>query len=346
MEKKRKIPWSTIYLVATIVALVIFGVANQEFGNVFTTLATITAGFIVIAVIMVVVYFFFEGGITHYLLRSLDEKVSFGTSMKIGLIGIYYSYITPSSTGGQPAQVAYLMRDNVTVGSSVAALFIKFFAYQTAFVICTCASAVFMWPGISASKPELIPFILVGIAINSCWIVAIPLLFCEPVLHKLCHFMRWLTGKMKFLKKRDKYIGSIDKFEGDFTNYTNQFKKKKGKVVISVLLSIPQVILQMGVLFFIFRAFGYHEFTFFEITAMQTLLQSSVCFMPMPGAAGAQEIGFSSFFRQYFTKNDLYTAVMVWRFFTYYIVVIAGAVLVVVDGIMVQNKRKKKLRDL
>ena len=64
---------------------------------------------------------------------------------------------------------------------------------------------------------------------------------------------------------------------------------------------------------------------------VQSLLQVSVSFMPMPGASGAQEIGFSSFFRNYFVNDDLYAAVMVWRFFTYYLVVIAGAILVAVS---------------
>lgn len=346
MKEKKKIPWGTIYLVLTILVVLIFGIVNQEFGNVFTTLSTLSLNFLLIAIALILAFFFFEGGLIHYLMVSQGEKLKFRTSMKIGLIGIYYSYITPSSTGGQPAQVAYLRRDNVSVGSSVAALFVKFFAYQTAFVLCSGVSAALMWPYIQESNPTLIPFIWLGIGINSCWIVAIPLLFCKPILHKFCHFLRWGTKKLKFLKKRDQYIETLYKFENDFADYAERFGKKKSKVVISILLSLPQVILQMGVLYFIFRAFGYHNFSFLEITAMQTLLQVSVCFMPMPGASGAQEIGFSSFFRQYFTNNDLYTAVMVWRFFTYYIVVIAGALLIVVDGLIQQKKRKERLRNL
>ena len=346
MKEKKKIPWSTIYMVLTVVVLIIFGIVNREFGNVFGTIAKMSLDFILIAIVAIVAFFFFEGGIIHYLLISQGERLKFSTSMKMGLIGIYYSYITPSSTGGQPAQVAYLRRDNVSVGSSVAALFVKFFAYQLAFVFCSIVSLILMYNNIVATNSTLIPFIWLGIAINSCWIFVIPLIFCNPILHKACHFLRWITGKMKFLKKRDHYMEIISKFEEDFSDYTARFNKKKSKIVISILLSLPQVILQIGVLYLIFRAFGYHNFSFIEITAMQTLLQVSVCFMPMPGASGAQEIGFSSFFRQYFTNNDLFTAVMVWRFFTYYIVVIVGAAVVVIDGLIEQKKRKEKLRSL
>lgn len=345
-KEKRKIPWGTIYIVLTIVVVIAFGVANRQFDNVLNTLTTLIPKFLFIAIAITVVFFFFEGGIIHYLLKGQGEKIKFWRSMEIGLIGIYYSYITPSSTGGQPIQVAYLRRDNISVGSSVAALFVKFFAYQTAFVCCTLISFALMWKSISLTNPILIPFIWVGIAINACWIVGIPLLFCQPVLHKLCHFLRWLIVKLRFIKNKEKHTETIDRFEADFTDYTRRFSEKKSKVVISILLSVPQVILQMGVLYFIFRAFGYKNFSFCEITSMQTLLQSSVCFMPMPGASGAQEIGFSSFFQQYFSNADLYTAVMVWRFFTYYIVVIAGAVLVVIDGLINNRKRKKLIRNI
>ena len=119
------------------------------------------------------------------LLRCQGERVSFWTTFKIGLIGLYYSYITPSSTRGQPMQVAYLLRSKVNAGNSTAVLFVKFFAYQLAFVLCTIASLLYMYPQLQAQSPQLIPIVIVGIAINGLWIIAIPLLFCAPVLHAL-----------------------------------------------------------------------------------------------------------------------------------------------------------------
>ncbi len=99
--KKRKIPRGMIYIAATIIAVILFGVFNREFGNVFYTITHLTPGFLVVGVVVTVIYFFFEGGIIRLLMRSQDIPMSMGASMKIGLIGIYYSYITPSSTGGQ-----------------------------------------------------------------------------------------------------------------------------------------------------------------------------------------------------------------------------------------------------
>ena len=164
--KKRKIPWGMIYIAATIIAVILFGVFNREFGNVFYTITHLTPGFLVVGVVVTVIYFFFEGGIIRLLMRSQDIPMSMGASMKIGLIGIYYSYITPSSTGGQPMQAAYLRRDNVPVGLSTAVLIMKFFCFQCAFVLCSALSLIFMHGKLSSENPGILPFIYLGMAIN------------------------------------------------------------------------------------------------------------------------------------------------------------------------------------
>lgn len=341
-KRKRKIPWAVLYILATLVALLLFGIFNRQFGNVFITLSNLTPGFLTIAILVVVAYFVFEGEIIRLLMRSQKIHISFLNGLKIGIIGIYYSYITPSSSGGQPMQAAYLRRDKIPVGMSTAALIMKFFCFQCAFELCSLASFLYMYEELTLNNPSIIPFIVVGLIINGGSIVFFPSLFFKPVLHAICRFAKWIVRKIPFLERRFHLLGSIDRFETDFGSYTDDFKHKKMSILLGALLSIPQFILQMSVIYFIFRAFGYHSVHYIEVFAVQSLLQVSVSFMPMPGASGAQELGFTSFFKGYFVNQDLFAAVMVWRLFTYYLVVIAGALVVVIDQILY---RKKQLRE-
>ena len=342
-KKKHKIPWSMLYILATVVAVLLFGLFNQQFGNVFHTISNLTPGFLSLGVLISLVYFLFEGEIFRLLLRSQGYRISVVEGLKNALLGLYYSYITPSSTGGQPMQSAYLLRDNkIPAGISTAVLIVKFMCFQCAFVLVSVVSFIGMYGNLAANNPTIIPFIVLGLAINGCSILFFASLFYKPVLHLICRLAKWLVRKIKFLRKRAGLLESIDRFEADFSSYTDDFKGKQKSLIAGVLLSIPQFILQMSVIYFIFRAFGYHNVGYLEIVAVQSLLQVSVSFMPMPGASGAQEIGFSSFFRNYFVNDDLYAAVMVWRFFTYYLVVIAGAILVVADQVWY---RKKKLKE-
>ena len=295
-KKKRKIPWSLLYIAATIVAVLLFGLLNQEFGNVFHTISHLTPGFLTLGVLVSLVYFLFEGEIFRLLLRSQGYHICVREGLKNALIGLYYSYITPSSTGGQPMQSAYLLRDNkIPAGSSTAVLIIKFMCFQCAFVLVSVVSFVGMYGNLQVQNPGIIPLIVLGLVINGCSILFFASLFHKPILHQICRLAKWLVGKISFLRKRTGLLDSIDRFERDFGSYTDDFKGKQKSLVAGVLLSIPQFVLQMSVIYFIFRAFGYHTVSYWEIVAVQSLLQVSVSFMPMPGASGAQEIGFSSF---------------------------------------------------
>lgn len=340
MEKKKKIPWGLLYVGLTVVVLIVFGLVNHEFLGMFSVVAGLSMGFVLMAVLLNGLYLLLEGEIIRMLLRCQGERISVWSAFRIGLIGIYYSYITPSSTGGQPAQVLYLRRDKVPAGSSAAVLFVKFFAYQFSFVLCACAALACLWPQLTADDPNLIPFIIVGIAINGLWIIVIPLLFCPPVLHALAGWLTRIVGRCRFLKKRESYIGKIRGFEDDFTDYTRKFRRKYRYIAISILLSLPQVVLQFSVLYFVFLAFSV-EMPYSELLCMQLLLQVSVCFVPLPGASGAQELGFSAFFGGYFSDDAvLYTALLVWRFFTYYLIVILGALVVVFDQLVFDRRHK------
>jgi uncharacterized protein (TIRG00374 family) len=338
---KKKIPWGIVYIAATIVAVLLFGVFNRQFGNVFHTMANLVPGFLVLAVVVTLIYLVFEGEIIRLIMHSQGIRMKFTSGIKIGLLGLYYSYITPSATGGQPMQAAYLLRDKIPVGVSTAVLIMKFFCFQCAFVICSIVSFIGMLPSLQVENPGIIPIIIVGLIINGASIIFFPSLFYKPLLHKICGGAKWLVNHIGFLRKHFHLLDSIDKFEKDFASYTDDFKEKKKSLVAGVLLSIPQFILQMSVIYFIFLSFGYSDISYWEVLAVQSLLQVSVSFMPMPGASGAQEIGFSSFFHGYFTNQDLYAAVMVWRFFTYYLVVIAGAILVVVDQFLYGRKKQR-----
>lgn len=336
--EKKKFPWGMLYIGVTILAVVIFGLVNREFGNVFRVLGGLRPGFLTLSVLVTAAFFLFEGGIIKLLMGSQGIALRFPAAVKIGLIGFYYSYITPSATGGQPMQAAYLRRERVPVGTSTAVLIMKFYCFQCAFFTCSLVSFLAMLPKLQGDQPGLIPWMVLGLVVNGGSILFFRSLFWKPMLHAICGLARKLVGKIPPLRERG-WLGKVDKFEADFASYTDDFQGKRGKIILGILLSFPQFILQMSVIYFVFLSFGYTSISYPEVLAVQSLLQVSVSFLPTPGASGAQEIGFSNFFKGYFAPDDLYAAVMVWRFFTYYLVVIAGALVVVADQLIHDRKK-------
>ncbi len=104
--KEKKIPWGLLYVALTVVILLVFGLVNREFRSMPAVLAGLSLGFIVLAVLMTGVFLVIEGEIIRLLLWCQGERVGFWTTLKIGLIGIYYSYI--AELHGRPADAGRL----------------------------------------------------------------------------------------------------------------------------------------------------------------------------------------------------------------------------------------------
>ena len=71
---------------------------------------------------------------------------------------------------------------------------------------------------------------------------------------------------------------------------------------------------------------------------MGVLLYIAASYTPLPGASGAQEGGFASIFRTIFPDAHLFVALLIWRFSTYYLTVLVGAVFTTIENILSLRK--------
>ena len=69
----------------------------------------------------------------------------------------------------------------------------------------------------------------------------------------------------------------------------------------------------------------------FDINAIETIAASAYvliigAFVPIPGGSGGIEYGFMQFFGNFITGPALSASLLVWRFITYYLGMILGAI--------------------
>ena len=79
--------------------------------------------------------------------------------------------------------------------------------------------------------------------------------------------------------------------------------------------------------FFIFKSFNFS----IDITVLEVVICSSFVllignFVPIPGGSGGIEFGFLQFFSSFVANSVVASALIVWRFITYYLGIIAGGV--------------------
>ena len=108
--------------------------------------------------------------------------------------------------------------------------------------------------------------------------------------------------------------------------------KKPVMAVKVMFLSILQIVLLMSIVIGIYRAFWLAGVSNLTLITLQTLLFISASFMPLPGASGAQEYGFSVFFGGIFPGSMMLSAIFAWRFMTYYLLLLIGFASVLAEG--------------
>jgi uncharacterized membrane protein YbhN (UPF0104 family) len=74
---------------------------------------------------------------------------------------------------------------------------------------------------------------------------------------------------------------------------------------------------------------------------MESFLFLAVSFFPLPGAAGASEGGFLLFFGQFFMAATA-VAMLIWRFLTYYMILIVGSLIVLFGEVWAMRRSKRK----
>ena len=78
------------------------------------------------------------------------------------------------------------------------------------------------------------------------------------------------------------------------------------------------------------------------VLTLSCLLFVSASYTPLPGASGAQEGGFLLYFKGIFRDGTIGLALLIWRFFTYYLFLIAGVFAVLGEKVLLKAEQGRK----
>ena len=167
--------------------------------------------------------------------------------------------------------------------------------------------------------------VLLGFAINI-FVVVILLLVAnsKKTTQKLSNLCKKSCKKLK-INGKDEEIET--KFE-DLYNGFKELSKNKKLSIIGIFLNI----LSLGFLYLIplFVLFSMGDFTSLNIA--DTITASAYIyligsFVPIPGASGGIEYVFTQFYGNFIKTGTLSAVLLIWRFITYYLGVIIGALI-------------------
>ena len=146
-----------------------------------------------------------------------------------------------------------------------------------------------------------------------------------------------LGYKLKIVKNKEKKLESINNYINDLHDGTKRLLENKLSFICMILANFFGLIcLYLVPLTILYATGDYNSFNGLESVVASAYVMLIGSFVPIPGGTGGLEYGFINFYGN-FIKGSVLTAIMItWRFITYYIPMIIGAIAVNI---------KKKVRE-
>jgi len=297
-----------------------------------------------------------------YLLNSLSlwlyarlytKKYKYHQAVANYMIGVFYSNITPGSSGGQFAQAFTFSRQGIPVSSGASILVMSFIVYQSVLVVSGLFSMikindVLAIDVISLNIGEMkfpIPvtvFIILGYLLNAFVILLLFLMSYSKKFHNfvLTHGINFFA-KLHLIKNPEKKKESLRLQVENFRVELRRLQSNIPFTILVVLLTFITLYINNSLPVICGYALnGFNESDYNVVSFLDNTL-SSFCYMnfhqmmtglvPIPGSAGVSEFVFQKLFTVssgenigFFSNPDfnysgLNGLMLLWRFGTFYI---------------------------
>ena len=263
-----------------------------------------------------------------------EKKFSIFRSLKYTSVGAFFSAITPGSTGGQPAEVYYMTKDGIKATNGTLAMLMELCGFQISSILLSIIGGIL---NPSLLSDGIIWFYILGIVVNGCALTGMILgMFSNKLTRK---FINWVIKLMKkinvkgFEKKKAKLEDGVNQY----IESAKYIKENKIVFIKSILRVFIQVTLFHSIPYFIYRAFGLNELSYFELFSMQSVLYTTVAAIPVPGSIGVSETLFMKLYGIAFSTSFISGAMLLFRFVSFYIYIIIFSFVIIINAIKTKN---------
>ena len=281
-----------------------------------------------------------ESYIIYRMLRVLQyQQVPKRNCIKYSYVGFFFSCITPSASGGQPAQLYYMNRDKVDVSVGAVILLIVTILYK--FVLVFLGTLIFIFR--HSLIPEYIQgaafFFYLGMALNViCVIVMFLLVFQQTLASRMIIGLVKGLEKIHVLRRKEERIRKLEDSMMEYHKAAAVIQEHKKLIAGMFGVTLVQRLIHFSITYLIYRGLGLSALGIVDVVALQCVISIAVDMLPLPGGMGISEGLFLSIFRKIFTGGLLYPAMLLSRGISYYALLLISAVMTCVAQVTIKRK--------
>ena len=343
MNGKRKLFWALFSLLLAVLSIwaVIGQSKNLSLAQMLASVRNANPFWLFFALLCTALYVIMEGEALRCILRGIGYHLSFRRGLLCSTADIYFSAITPSATGGQPASAYFMVKSGVPAGVATATLLVNLILYTVSLITLGLAAVVAHFRLFLGMR--LISKLLIGVGFVILLILTV-LFFAmlrrgALIFGALRRFVRFLHRK-KLIFRLEYRLERLNNMEADFGNCAKTMKGKGPTMLHAFLWNLGQRAAQIAVPTFLFLAMGGRPHLALPLFASQCLVTLGYNCDPVPGAMGVADFLMLDAFSGLMAMEEAFRLEILSRGLSFYICVAISGIITGI-GYLLLKKRER-----
>lgn len=276
------------------------------------------------------------------MMHTIKHKVRLLHCLLYSFIGFFFSCITPSATGGQPAQIYYMRKDKIPVPVSTLVLMIVTITYKMVLVLIGAVVFIFRPVKIMHYLQPVLGWCYLGLALNVFCVAFMMLLVFHPTMAKnmLVIIIKALS-RIHLVKRQDHYLEKVEHAMQQYQDVAVYFGTHKLVVWNVLVITIIQRLVMFYVTYLTYQSFGLKGTDMVTIVTLQGMISVAVEMLPLPGGMGISEKLFLAMFAPICGKLTL-PAMVISRGLSFYTELIISAIFTIAAHWVIGRERERK----
>lgn len=301
MRSKKKIIGNGIFL-ALVFALTVYGVFHgEDLESMTDAIKEADIKWLIPGAVLVLFFIWGESVILWYMLKSFEIRLKRRICFLFSSAGFFFSCITPSASGGQPAQVYFMKKEKIPIPVATVILMVVTITYKLVLVAIGLGIVCFGHGFLHRYLEGILPVFYLGLGLNVFCVTFMTVLVFHPVLTEFI-LQKGLVvlERLRFVRHKKergrKLSESMEVYRG-----TALYLRKHVHVLLWVMvITFVQRLALFMVTWTVYRAFGMRGTSMGDVMLLQAVISVSVDMLPLPGGMGVSEALFLDIFAPVF----------------------------------------------
>ena len=330
-----------VILLAVMAVMCASVLRSQSLPELLGALSRLKPQFLVLGLGLMLCFVGCEALCTRLILGRLGHRVPYRRCLGYSFVGFYVSSITPSSTGGQPAQIYYMSRDGVPAAHGSLDMLLIAVCYQVTALAYAGISFVLL-PGVRQGLGTGLGLLLLygGSVMLLLTLGMLCMMFLPGVAERGIGSLIRLGARLGLLRRREAAEEKAARQLAAYRQGAEYIRQDLSLVPVLLGITFVQLTALYAVPYAVYLGFGLRGAGLFELAGTQAIVAVAVGLLPLPGAVGAAEGGAARAFSLFFGPGLVAPAVLAARGVSFYSVLLLS--FLVSLGVHARTRRRDR----